>query len=513
MNARDPIEAASEALALTTAGLARLLGVAPERLERAMERGAGEDRDVLTALADVFGLELSELDDPALVQRPTTAMLRSFVDDGEGAFDEMVAQGLPAELGRFTRLVRRKVWLRRALGREPAPSALESRRVTIDADERSPFRAEHLATTVRTRLDLGDEPIESMLSLLRRDVGAEVHASTSLWSRVEGASVFAGDTRAVLVNVREGRGRTWWRTRATLAHELCHLLFDVAVFRGNRATLIFSPSAERRGADGEYPPRFGVRHDVFRRVEQRANAFAAYFLAPRSGVARLFGWREPPQTPAAVFEVASHFGVSPVTAANHLTNLYAWSPVERGDLLAWVDETLPDWRPALEHPDVVADVPSVDPELRELVQEAVARALLSAGEGALWLGECAEEPRPTTWATDAPPVGRWASSAPAEVEAAIRQHLDAGRVDPALAVLWDAFHDWVDEERFDACRALVASLPPTAVDGNVVVSVVTLLRGHPALVDALRAYERAARVALGAERAAVLLGVERADAT
>lgn len=504
MYARDAIEAAREGLNLPMDAFAALLGVAPDAVQ-----GDGDDA-VAAALADVFGLELFELDAPSLLQRPTTAMLRSFIDEGAGAFEEMVAQGLPSELGRFTRLVRRKARLRSLLGHATTPPRLEGRSSPIGAEERVPFRAEALAESVRARLGRGDEPIASMLALMRGDVGAEVHFSASLWSRVEGASVFAGATRAVLINVRDGRGGMWWRTRTTLAHELCHLLFDVAVFRGNRATLIFSPSAERRAAGEGYAPRFAARHDVFRRVEQRANAFAAYFLAPRGGVQQLFGGREPPQTPASVFAVASRFGVSPVTAANHLTNLYGWSFEHRGDLLTWVDEVANEWSPPLEHPDLIADVPPVDPELRGLVAEAVARGVLPAAMGARWLGDAPAGDGSAPAVEGAQPVGHWARRTHAEAADSILEHLSAGKVDAALTVLWDAFHDWQDANDVDKCRALVAALPPASVDGNVVVSVVALLRGAPSLADERRVYERAARAALGDERALALLGPERA---
>lgn len=503
MKLGDPIAAGREALNLSWDALAQLLGVSREQLQLAADGGDVETaRGVVGQLAEVLGVEVSELDEGALEQRPAAAMLRSFVDDGAGAFDELVAQGLHRELGRFTRLVRRKSRLRRLLGQAIPVSTVEGRTSPIGAEERVPFRAETLAVDVRERLGLGAAPILSMLELMRERLCVDVQLSTTLWSPVDGASVFAGSTRAVLVNVGGGRGRSWWRTRTTLAHELCHLLFDGGVFRGNRATLIFSPAAEPRAPrGGELSPRFGGRHDTFRRVEQRANAFAAYFLAPREGVRHLFDGGEPAQAPESVFAVATRFGISPLAAANHLTNLYGWSQDHRGYLLDWLDDCTYEWQPRLDHPDVIADVPRVDPELRALADEAVSRGLIFPRTRARWLDEPFDRAAPAP-AEGEHPLGFWRERPPAEAADAVIAYVTSGKVGAALNVLWDAFHDWHDAGDLGACRTLVAALPPASVDSNVMVSVVSLLGVDPLLAPELRTYDLAARAALAASRSA-----------
>jgi hypothetical protein len=513
MKLGDPIAAGREALNLSWDAMAQVLGVSREQLQLAADGGDAETaRGVVGQLAEVLGVEVSELDEGALEQRPAAAMLRSFVDDGAGAFDELIAQGLHRELGRFTRLVRRKSRLRRLLDRPVAAPEVPAVPTPIRADERVPFGAEALANALRARLGLGDEPIESMLALLRDRLDAEVHFTTTLWSRVDGASVFSAGVRAVLVNIGNRRGRSWWRTRATLAHEVCHLLHDVGVFRETRSTLIFSPAAQPRASGGrEFAPRLGERHDTFRRVEQRANAFAAYFLAPRDGVRRLFDGGEPALAPESVFAVANRFGVSPLAAANHLTNLYGWSPDHREYLLAWLDDCGYEWRPGDDHPDAVSAPPD-DVELRALADEAVAKGLLLPGTRARWLGE---EPPARKPAEGDRPLGFWRARTPTEAAREVFAFLRADKVGAALTVLWDAFHDWRDAGDLDACRALVAALPPREVDSNVMVSVVALLAGVPGLAPELRAYDRAARAALvaagrGPEEIVRLLGEEPA---
>ncbi|MBF0182506.1 MAG: ImmA/IrrE family metallo-endopeptidase [Magnetococcales bacterium] len=117
-----------------------------------------------------------------------------------------------------------------------------------------------------------------------------------------------GDQMGILVNRRGMRARTDWGRRASLAHEIAHLLID---------TLHALPSVEILG--GRMPLH----------VEQRANAFAAEFLLPRSQVDQAV-----PQSPTPrmlepiIKELSNIFSVGQILASRQIENLL----MERGQL-------------------------------------------------------------------------------------------------------------------------------------------------------------------------------------
>lgn len=288
MLAGDPIEATQAALGLTgrDALFADLLGVTEHTLRDARSGVDAAHREVVEAAALALGVEVYELVDGGIEGRANTVLLKSLVDPASSsAFQEVVAQEVHRALGGFTRALRRHAWLLRALGRElpalpvdvaafarPRPPAVEA-----------PYGAEVLAERVRESLGLGVEPIESMVALVRERLGIAVHTTRSLWSSIDGAAYAFGGVRGVLVNCAESP--QWFSVRMTLAHELCHVLFDGGALEGARgaAMLMYSPTqgeahrARHRASDR---PRAS---SPFQLREQRANAFAAYLLAPPSG--------------------------------------------------------------------------------------------------------------------------------------------------------------------------------------------------------------------------------------
>src|SRR5262249_52409853 len=124
-----------------------------------------------------------------------------------------------------------------------------------------PAQAEELARRVRGALGEGEEPIASVRQTMRRlgiptfltDLGSEAVDGIT-WRDDEGRAHAAANVRA--------RGGKLTALRMTFAHELCHALFD-----GSK--LAPFGIVEQRTERGEG-------------LEQRANAFAAYLLAPRS---------------------------------------------------------------------------------------------------------------------------------------------------------------------------------------------------------------------------------------
>jgi Zn-dependent peptidase ImmA (M78 family) len=121
---------------------------------------------------------------------------------------------------------------------------------------------------------------------------------------LEAASLWEhGAVPVILLNGRAGRAVYSLSRRATLAHELCHLLHD--------------------GGHAEIATRVSLSEDCETReyaVEQRARAFAPAFLAPPEMV-RTWVRRLPSLSDRELaVETASHWGFSYQGAVWHLKN-------------------------------------------------------------------------------------------------------------------------------------------------------------------------------------------------
>jgi hypothetical protein len=88
-------------------------------------------------------------------------------------------------------------------------------------------------------------------------------------------TVQAGDARAIVANVSGMNGRNVYIRRATLAHELGHLLWDPDDRLQTLAVDTYG-DLERRADEIPDP------------VEQRANAYAVQFIAPQAAVLDVF---------------------------------------------------------------------------------------------------------------------------------------------------------------------------------------------------------------------------------
>jgi Zn-dependent peptidase ImmA (M78 family) len=374
MLVRNPIRAAQTELGLVgrDALFATLLDVSDDALQRAKD-GDSEARDaVVRAASLVLGIEPHELLFDGPEGRATTALLKTVIDPlHASAFEEAAHQGLQRDLGRFVRRLRRKAWLRAALGDAPLslPPALAALVRPTPPETNRTWGADALARRVREALGLGDAPIRSMVALVRDALSIELHTTRSMWGQVAGASYACGDARGILVNLRERPKRRG--VRMTLAHELCHVLFDGA-FVGARhnGMLAFSPGGESatarpRGAGSVDPA------EAFRLWEQRANAFAAYLLAPSRGVEALFPQGDPAKSPGTVDMVAEHFGLSRLAALNVAKNVFRWSKSDRLRVL----ELLADAQALDDAPwaaDALTDTPAEDAEHHALADRAVA---------------------------------------------------------------------------------------------------------------------------------------------
>ena len=173
-----------------------------------------------------------------------------------------------------------------------------------------------LAEHVREALGLGFSPIESMRDMVEVELGIPV-VQAKLPQHISGATIAVGqsgqdEARGIVLNT-DGATESIWVRRATVAHELGHLLFD-PVQRLDRVRVDTYQSNE---IDPESHLDLGsATTDV---VEQRANAFSIALLAPMQAVRDM---TPPPLRSAAIERVMSEFGISYTAARYHVFNAH-----------------------------------------------------------------------------------------------------------------------------------------------------------------------------------------------
>lgn len=169
-------------------------------------------------------------------------------------------------------------------------------------------QAEQLAQRVRGALDHPREPIASVRAAMAR-LGVPSFFTGFASEEVDGAMWRSADGPPCVVANERARGRLVTAARMTFAHELCHALFD----------------RPKRGATGLVETR-SHRSTL---QEQRANAFAAWFLAPREAVVQFLGdsglARGEQPTAQHLLSLSLHFGIGVEAMAGHLVSCGYWS--------------------------------------------------------------------------------------------------------------------------------------------------------------------------------------------
>lgn len=369
---------AREAAGLQEGLFARMTGIAPERLE-ALERGAVPEPWELDEVARVFGVRIRDLDAPDGPRTwPLANVLFRAAQEGSTALEDLVDDGSYRMVGSFLRCVTEVADLERLLGRRPSPLPDISPALAQTSAHAPPWGADTLALALRRHVSLPpDRNIDSMISLLRElDVACFFTTPEEL-----SPSIDAFSTRlprpAILVNLIEGEQR-WWRTRMTLAHELCHLLVD----HSDALPATISPEQHQRH---RYAYLEGLELQ-----ERRANAFAANFLAPEAGV-RVCAADQDPRSEEAVACVAQRFGLGRSTAINRLTDVFELSELTR---MRMVERSAQPWDGG-EHPDEADVVIGLrNGVLRELTMQAYAQRAIDAVEARRLLGLDLSEPLP-----------------------------------------------------------------------------------------------------------------------
>lgn len=147
-----------------------------------------------------------------------------------------------------------------------------------------------LAGQVRRLLQLEpSEAIRSMRELVEEYFGIPL-IQAELGEAVAGATLESDGHRCIVVNL-SGENRNVLRRRATIAHELGHLLFDPSQF------------LESLRVD-TYDELEQMRERVADKVEQRANAFAVELLAPQEAILDRFKTAK-----EGLYGCMEHFGI------------------------------------------------------------------------------------------------------------------------------------------------------------------------------------------------------------
>ena len=163
-------------------------------------------------------------------------------------------------------------------------------------------------------MGIGLQPIDSMRDLVEGRLGIPI-IQVGLPKAIAGATIASNGQRGIVLNV-EGANSNVWIRRATLAHELAHILFDPEERLSNVRVDSYDDVARNEEHGIQSPDS----------VEQRANAFAVEFLAPRKAVLDFVP--SPSQVRAESIEkVMSVFGIGRAAARFHVGNAW-WRQAE-----------------------------------------------------------------------------------------------------------------------------------------------------------------------------------------
>jgi Zn-dependent peptidase ImmA (M78 family)/DNA-binding XRE family transcriptional regulator len=273
------LRAARESIGLTQAQAAIELGVSRPLLIAIEKGNRAPTPEELVKLAEIYGKPVSELQRSSPPPIAIGARFRAALASATGADELSDAIGrLEDQADNYLDLLRR--------ARSEAPGRYLPARGIGHLD---PWQAgEDLATEERNRLGVGDGPIRPLREVLEIEVGLRVFL-LPLPRNVAGVFVNVDDLGGCIgVNISHPAERRRW----TMAHEYAHYL-------ANRDRAEITPVTQRR-----QPPE----------SERFADAFAANFLMPRSGLSRRFHElkrsKDGKVTPALLVQLAHAYEVS-----------------------------------------------------------------------------------------------------------------------------------------------------------------------------------------------------------
>jgi len=145
-------------------------------------------------------------------------------------------------------------------------------------------------------------------------LGITIQEFTLEDKEIDGLAIFApGKTPLAGVNLTGKYSSTRWGRRMTLAHELCHLLYDLS--EEDSVGIVSNPWAPEL-------------------LEKRANAFAAMLLMPREALEAILPHSSRQWTQEDLHGAMKILGVGRTALMNHLHNLGFISHSEKE---AWLD--------------------------------------------------------------------------------------------------------------------------------------------------------------------------------
>ena len=173
---------------------------------------------------------------------------------------------------------------------------------------------QELSEKARRILDLGYAPVKSMRELVEDTLCIPVIQVELAQRTIAGAtiSVTDGDEtwRGIVLNLTGDNENPLVR-RATIAHEIAHLLFDPEEYLNKIRVDTYDGIASDPRQDPD------VSDTGHYRIEQRVNSFAISFLAPMNEVRNI---ARPPFPPKDVSQVVSKYGISVTAASYHVVN-------------------------------------------------------------------------------------------------------------------------------------------------------------------------------------------------
>jgi Zn-dependent peptidase ImmA (M78 family)/DNA-binding XRE family transcriptional regulator len=285
------ILAVRQRLGLTQEELGRPLGLDKSAISR-IERGERRvDSYELAVIAETLGVPAGEL----LSTRPRRGLLAVAARLTETSHEKDVA----AAVARVRRLLELDQILDQIGIPNPRGGVQTGFELPTQGNARRAGRA--VAEALRESLGLGNEPVADLSDLVERRLGIDV-ALEPLGEGVSGLCVRSEEVSLVLANSNPVAGHQ----RFTLAHELCHYLFD-----DPQPLLVDTQLIDSEEAG-----------------ETRANAFAAHLLMPVQGIRSYVEGR--PLDARIITDMMFVFGVSLQALTWHLHELKMldWTEVE-----------------------------------------------------------------------------------------------------------------------------------------------------------------------------------------
>lgn len=406
---------------------------------------------------DAAGLEgiarLYDLDEDGLREgmvRPVEGMAGATVFLLQGAYQDFDARALDV-LDRAMCVAREMTAL--AASSDEGRERLRRRLQFVPAAPAGPRRADaarqgyKLARMVRTRMRLGNEPIEDIRALLEDQLGIAVVMDDLIGLDLRAASILdvhRAAAAAVLASRHPYLKENPMLARVYLAHELCHVLFDPG-----------SPGSVRIALDALLDSHGSSL------LESRANGFAAELLIPLAGVNELLAAPVAPEPSlnrarAMVASARDHFFTPWEITVRHLGNLGFIQQELTLDLLKENERVPASWGPARVR-------------LLERIPTTRAAPELSAGDVSDSAATSHDPPRYVREAREAAEAAIDVLNADAIAKAS--DAVEHGREIEAADLLGDHFDDLLHAGELKAARRALVRLDPHRLPPQVLTGV------------------------------------------